>query len=61
MHTTLAPVTYTPDNSKYDISTPYDHLSYDKQDEIDERIKRKRAAVYDYEDDQSTNTISYKQ
>jgi hypothetical protein len=60
-HTTLAPVTYTPDSSKYDISTPYDHLSYYKQDEIDERIKRKRAAVYDYEDDQSTNTISYKQ
>ena len=61
MHTTLAPVTYTPDNSKYDISTPYDHLSHYKQDEIDERIRRKRAAVYDYEDDQSTNTISYKQ
>ena len=58
---TRASVTYTPDSSKYDISTPYDHLSYYKQDEIDERIRRKRAAVYDYEDDQSTNTISYKQ
>jgi len=58
---TQAPVTYTPDSSKYDISTPYDHLSFYKQDEIDERIRRKKAAVYDYEDDQSINTISYKQ
>ena len=58
---TQAPVTYTPDSSKYDISTPYDHLSFYKQDEIDERIRRKKAAIYDYEDDQSINTISYKQ
>ena len=58
---TRAPKTYTPDSSKYDISTPYDHLSFYKQDEIDERIRRKKAAVYDYEDDQSINTISYKQ
>ena len=56
-----APVTYTPDSSKYDISTPYDHLSYYEQDEIDEKIRRKKAAAYDYEDDQSTNTISHKQ
>ncbi len=58
---TLASKTYTPDSSKYDISTPYDHLSYYKQDEINERIRRKKAAVYDCEDDQSINTISYKQ
>jgi len=58
---TQAPKTYTPDSSKYDISTPYDHLSFYKQDEIDERIRRKKAAIYDYEDDQSINTISYKQ
>ena len=61
MARTQAPVTYTPDSGKYDISTPYDHLSFYKQDEINERIRRKRAAVYDYEDGQSTNTISYKQ
>jgi len=42
---TQAPVTYTPDSSKYDISTPYDHLSYYKQDEIDEKIRRKKAEV----------------
>lgn len=58
---TRADVTYTPDSSKYDISTPYDHLSYYKQEEIDEKIRRKKAAFYDYEDDQSTNTISFKQ
>jgi hypothetical protein len=58
---TKASKIYTPDSSKYDISTPYDHLSHYKQDEIDERIRRKKVAVYDYEDDQSTNTISYKQ
>jgi len=58
---TEAPVTYTPDSSKYDISTPFDHLSDYEQDEILEKRERKRAAVYDYEDDQSTNTILYKQ
>ena len=58
---TKATVTYTADSSKYDISTPYDHLSYYKQEEIDERIRRKKAAVYDYEDDQSANSVSHKQ
>jgi hypothetical protein len=58
---TKAGKTYTPDSSKYDISTPYDHLSYYQQDEIDEKIRREKGAVYDYEDDQSINTITYKQ
>ena len=58
---TGASVTYTPDKTKYDISTPFDRLSSYRQDEIRKKVKREKAAVYDYEDDQSTNTISYKQ